>query len=297
MSMTEASPMSDPQVSAMLDKLREISAEVKQIDAEIGDSGTGPVAQRNRIANQYVQQYAADPNSDVNRFVNQMVEILSKPDGFSESDEKLTAVVTLLNDRLSKGPGTRVTEFLKKQVDAQPQQTSTVSDERKQELLSRRSNIANIFKLQNEMLKYYGVTELPADIEVPTVRRGAVGPRVKLNKEYQYFVDGKIRQLSDDEGNKTNPSLSYIATTVTKDLNWKTKELRDYIVENVSGASVSEDGSTVNLPDEWEVMLPAPVNKSLRGVAATVTNSNAVVDDSDDDDDEGNGEESSDFQM
>lgn len=303
MSVTEASPMTDPQVVSILDNLRTISAEVKQIDAELGTDVSGPVAQRNKIASQYVSQFTQDAESDVNRFVNQMVEILNKPDGFSNSDEKLTAVIYLLNDRLAKGPGSRVTEFLKKQVDALPKtETPTVDDSRKQELADRRSNITNIFKLQNEMLKYYGVTELPSDIEAPSIRRGAVGPRVKLNKTYQFYVDGKLKQLTDEDGNKTNPGLSYIATTVTKDLNWKTKQLRDFIVENVGGASVSEKGDEITLPDTWEVTLPAPVNKTLRGVAVTVVTADTNVDDSDDGDDDGDdngseGGESNDFQM
>jgi hypothetical protein len=298
--MTEASPMTDPQVVSILDNLRNISNEVKQIDAELGTDVSGPVAQRNKIANQLVAQHTSDDNSDVNRFVNQVVGPLVKEDGSFSDIEKLTAVVTHLNNQISKLVGNKVTEYLKSQVDSQPTPaTPEISEARKQELADRRSNITNIFKLQNEMLKYYGVTELPADIEVPAVRRGAIGKRVKLNKEFQFYVDGNLKQLTDqDTGQKTNAPLSYIATTVCKDKNWKAKDLRNFIVENVDGATASD--TEVNLPDTWEVTLPAPINKTLRGVAITVTDDSASsVDDSEDDeDDDDNGtEESNDFQM
>lgn len=295
--MTMTSPTTDnPQVIYILDELRKISNEVKQIDSELGTDVSGPIAQRNALAKQYVSQHAAssiqkegdEEQNAMQRFINQAVAQIKSH--FAGSDEEKVAIYTAMTDRLDREFGTSVKDFLQKQVDAQPKQEApTVSDDRKQELAQRRSNITEMFKLQTNMLKLLGYTDaLPTDIEVPTVRRGAVGKRVSFTKEYQFYVDGKLKQLTDaDTGEKSNPKLSYIATTVCKDLNWKTKQLRDFIVEHTS-ASVSEDGSEITLPDEWEVTLPAPINKTLKGVAVTVTDSSAGVDDSEDDDDDEN---------
>jgi hypothetical protein len=306
MTMTASPSTDNPQVLYILDELRKISNEVKTIDSELGTDTGGAVAQRNKLANGYVTQFAAsekdaegNEQNAMQRFINQCIQQINQH--FVSSDEEKVAIYTALTGRLDSEYGTKVKDFLQKQVDAQPKEEKPeVSDDRKQELAQRRSNLTEMFKLQTNMLKLLGFTDsLPSDIEVPTVRRGAVGKRVSFTKEYQFYVDGKLKQLTDaDTGEKSNPKLSYIATTVCKDLNWKTKQLRDYIVEHTD-ATVSEDGSEITLPDEWEVQLPPQINKTLRGVAVTVTDSSAGVDDTEDDDDDDNGEdatpESNDF--
>lgn len=306
MTMTDASQMNDPQVVMTLETLRKLSEEIKQIDSQLGDTG-GVIAQRNRIANELISQHLVSDKDaegkEQNRavaFISQAVAAIASIAG--ENDELMVAVYRDLENQLDKNYQERANKFLQDRVDSLPKtDKAELTDAQKQELVTQRNNKAQLFKLQHQMLPYYGVTTLPSDIEVPSVRRGAVGKRVSLNKEFQFYVDGKLKQFTDqDTGIKTNYKLSNIATNVVKQsLNWGTTELRDFIVKNTQGASVSEDGSTVTLPDEWEVTLPEPANVKLRGVAITVTNTDASVDDSDDDDDD-NGSEAegtSDFQM
>lgn len=293
MSMTDASPMNDPQVLSMLDNLRNLSAQIKEIDAELGTDTSGPVAQRNKIANELIAQYNT-PNvvdgQDQNpftKFVGQVINNLQNNPAF-QSDEMRVAVYTELGNQMKKNFGDAVTKFLTSKVESLPKSdTPEVTDTRKEELATLRAKKVGIFKAQKDMLKFYEVTELPSDIDEPPVRRGAIGPRgAQFTKSYQFYVDGKIQQLTDNDGVKTDASLSNIATTkLKKPLGWSTKQLRDFII-NELGASVNAKTNEVDLPDVWEVTLPTPINAVLKGVVTTTPS----VDESDDGEDD-NGSE------
>jgi hypothetical protein len=282
MSMTEASPMNDPQVLSMLDNLRQLSTQIKAIDAELGVDATGPIAQRNKIANQYIEQYGSDDN--FKGFIEKVVDYVGKQ---KDNPQLLAAVVYALNDRVSKDFGKAVKDHLDAEVAKLPTQpTSTVTDERKTALANERTKKVGIFKAQKEMLKFYDVLQLPSDIEEPAVRRGAIGGRgAQFTKTYQYYLDGKLQQLTDTDGVKTDATISNIATKLKKELNWNTKQLRDKIMESLGVTANSNN--EVDLPDTWEFTFPAPVNKTLRAVVTTTP----AVDESDDgDDDTTNGE-------
>lgn len=294
MSLTETSPMNDPQVLSMLDNLRSLSAAIKEIDNELGTDVSGEVAQRNKIANELIAQYntpnvvdGADQNP-FTKFIGQVIHNLKNNPAF-QSEEMRVAVYTELGNQMKKEFGDAVTKFLKAKVEAQPKsETPEVSDTRKAELAELRAKKVGIFKAQKDMLKFYEVTELPSDIDEPPVRRGAIGPRgAQFTKAYQFYMDGKLQQLTDTDGNKTDASLSNIATSkLKKPLGWSTKQLRDFIISEL-GASVNAKTNEVDLPSVWEVNLPAPVNAVLKGVETT----NAAIDESDDGDDDANGGE------
>jgi hypothetical protein len=282
MSMTDASPMNDPQVVSMLDNLRSLSAQIKQIDSELGTDASGPVAQRNKIASGYVTQFESDDN--FKGFMDKVIGFVNSQTNSGENKDLLVAIYTELSNRMSKDFGKSVRDHLDAQVAALPkQETSEISDARKSELAAERAKKVGIFKAQKDMLKFYDVLELPSDIEEPAVRRGAIGGRgAQFTKTYQFYYDGKLQQLTDSDGVKTDASLSNIATAkLKKSLNWSTKQLRDFIVEQL-GAKVNSQTNEVDLPDVWEVNLPAPVNAVLKGVVTT----NASVDESDDGEDE-----------
>lgn len=273
MSLTE---VTDPQVLSMLDNLRSLSAQIKQIDSELGSDATGPVAQRNRIASQYVEQFSSDDN--FKGFLDKVIDFVGKQ---KDNPQLMAALYTELSNRMSKDYGKTVKDHLDAEVKKLPQSDApTISEERKTELANERTKKVGIFKAQKEMLKFYDVLTLPSDIEEPAVRRGAIGPRgASFTKTYQYFFDGKLQQLTDSDGVKSDASLSNIAVAkLKKPLGWSTKQLRDFIIEQL-GATVNEKTNEVDLPDVWEVNLPAPVNATLKGVVTT----NANVDESDDD--------------
>ncbi len=291
MTMT-ASPQVDPQVSGVLDNLRQLSLQVKEIDRELGTSDGGPVAQRNKIANEYVAQFSNDEN--FSSFITKIVAAIKS--SFSASPELQAAVYTEIHNQLGKEFGKTVKEHLDAKVAALPKpETSEVSDDRKMELATQRTKLVNLFKLQKEMLKYYApdneTITLPADIEEPSARKGAIGGRGwKTTKQYQFFVDGKHRTVKID-GKRGEISLSQIASTVAKEAFVNTLALKNFIVEQL-GVEVKE--GKVDLGDEWEVTLPAPINKTLKGVA--VSSSNAVVDESDDSDDDDDDDDAPDVQ-
>lgn len=279
MSVTDTSPMNDPQVLSMIDNLRQLSAAIKEIDAELGVDATGPIALRNKVAAQYIEQYGTAP--EFNDFLDKVTNYLG---GMKDKPELMSAVFVALNDRVSKNFGKIVKDHLDAEVAKLPAQpTSTVSDDRKTALASERTKKVGIFKAQKEMLKFYDVLTLPTDIEEPAVRRGSIGPRgAQFTKTYQYYLDGKLQQLTDSDGVKSDATLSNIGTKLKKELNWSTKELRDFIIKGLN-ATVNEKTNEVDLPDTWEVTLPAPVNKTLKGVITTTTS----VDETDDGDENG----------
>lgn len=280
--MTMTSPVTDPQVIGLFDNLRKLSDEVKAIDNELGADVSGPVAARNKLAKELAAKYTDD---NVTGFVNKIVGQFDNAQ-FIDSDEKRVAVLTALNEGL-EAIDKVVTAYLKKEVDAQPKTDApTISDARKAELAAERSKKTGMFKCQVEMLKFYDVLELPADIEAPVARRGSIGPRgAKFTKSYLFSFDGKPQILTDGDGVKTNASLGNLVIK-TKDAGLKnTKELRDFIIEQL-GATVSEDGKTVDLPDTWTVTIPAPVDKTL---SASVVTTPAVDESPDEDDDDDNG--------
>jgi hypothetical protein len=83
------------------------------------------------------------------------------------------------------------------------------------------------------------------------------------------------------EGKRSEINLSQIASTVAKDGFVNTKALKDFIIKTLG---VTASDGKVDLGEKWEVTLPVPVNKVLRGVA--IGTSNAVVDEIDDGDDD-----------
>lgn len=287
MTNTDTSPMNDPQVLAMLDNLRQLSAQIKEIDNELGTDATGAVAQRNSIAKKYVEQYGSDEN--FKGFIEKVIDYVGKQ---KDNPALLAAVVYALNDRVSKDFGKTVKDHLDAEVAKLPkQETPTISDDKKATLANERAKKVGIFKAQKDMLKFYDVLTLPTDIEEPAVRRGAIGPRgAAFTKTYQYYFDGKLQQLTDTDTNeKTDATLSNIATSkLKKDLGWNTKQLRDFIIKELN-LTVNEKTNEVDLPDTWEVTLPMPVGKKLRGVV--VSSENASVNENEDDD-EVNGTES-----
>lgn len=275
--MTITSPVTDPQVLGLFDNLRKLSDEVKAIDNELGADVSGPVAARNKLAKELAAKYTDD---NVTGFVNKIVAQFDNAQ-FVDSDEKRAAVFTALNTGLAAIEKT-VNDFLKKEVDAQPKtDVPTISDARKTELATERSKKTGMFKCQVEMLKFYDVNTLPSDIEVPVARRGSIGPRgAKFTKSYLFSFDGKPQILTDGDGVKSNASLGNLVIK-TKDAGLNnTKELRDFIISTL-GATVSEDGKTVDLPDTWSVTLPEPVGKTLSATVVT-----PAVDESPDDDDD-----------
>jgi hypothetical protein len=284
-----ASPIgTDPQVSGIIDNLRQLSAQVKEIDNELGTDAGGPVALRNKLANEYVVKYSADEN--FSSFITKIVTAIKT--SFSSSPELQAAVYTEIHNQLGKEFGKEVKTHLDAEVAKIPaaDDKDKVSDERKMELATQRTKLVNLFKLQKEMLRYYSPDDtpiaLPADIEEPSARKGAIGGRGwKTTKQYQFFVDGKHRTVKID-GKRGEISLSQIASTVAKEAFVNTLALKNFIVETL-GVEVKE--GKVDLGDEWEVTLPAPVNKTLKGVA--VSSSNAVVDESDDSDDDDDDDE------
>jgi hypothetical protein len=285
MSVTEASPMNDPQVLSMLDNLRQLSTQIKAIDAELGVDATGPIAQRNKIASQYIEQYGTAP--EFQGFLDKIDGYLG---GMKDKPELLSAVFVALNDRISKNFGKIVKDQLDAEVAKLPKtEAPTISDERKTALANERTKKVGIFKAQKEMLKFYDVLTLPTDIEEPPVRRGSIGPRgAQFTKTYQYYLDGKLQQLTDTDGVKSDATLSNIATKLKKELNWTTKDLRDKIMAHLNVTANSNN--EVDLPDTWEFPFPAPVNKTLRAVVTTTPS----VDESDDGDETTNGTDATD---
>ena len=286
MTMTD---ITDPQVLSIIDTLRQLADQVKVIDSELGTEASGPVAARNKVANEWVTKHnisnvveGAETNPVV-KLVSQVVNALKSP-AFS-NDEILVATYTELSNQMSKNFGEKVKNVLQAVVDAQPKATApTITDSRKTELASERSNLTNLFKLQKEMLKYISnvPVQLPSDIEEPVARRGSIGPRgAKFTKDYQLYFDGKLQQLTDSDGDKSNATLSNLVVKTKEAGLSSTKELRDFIIEQL-GVTPSADGKTVELPDTWEVTIGAPVSKTLKGVATTAVS----VDESEDDEDD-----------
>lgn len=322
MTVTETSPQVDPNVAQAILSLRQISEQVKAIDNELGTDDGGVVAKRNKIANEYVLKFNT-PNlqavlnedgspklkadgtpeqEDLNPFTKFTTQIVSAiKSRFSKDDQGnadpvlQAAVYTEIHNQLGKEFGKVVKEHLDAEVAKLPKvEVPTISDERKTELALNRSKLVNIFKLQKEMLKYYE-EELPSDIEEPSARKGAIGPRGdKITRQYQFFVGepGKEETMKHRtvklDGKRSEINLSQIASTVAKDGFTNTKALKDYIIKELG---VTPADGKVDLGERWEVTLPAPVNKVLRGVA--INSSQAVVDEADDgeddDDDDTNG--------
>ena len=308
MTMTDASPELDPNVAQAISSLRQIAEQVKAIDAELGTDDGGVVAKRNRIANEYVSKFNT-PNlqevtqvdgsvtqEDQNPFTKFTSQIVSAIKSRFSKDEQgnadpvlLTAVYTEVHNQLGKEFSKSILEHLNAEVAKLPKvDTPTISDERKTELALSRSKLVNIFKLQKEMLKYYE-EELPSDIEEPSARKGAIGPRgASFTRQYQFFVGepgGELKHRTVKiEGKRSEVNLSQIASTVAKDGFVNTKALKDFIIKELGDAVTKSEDGKLDLGAEWTVTLPAPVNKVLKGVA--VGTSSAVVDESDDGDDE-----------
>jgi hypothetical protein len=294
--------MTDNQAVSIIEQLRGLANQVKQIDAELGTDVSGPIAARNKIANEYVARYntpnivtqADGTEKDENNFTRFISQVVGSVASISGSDEEMmVALYTELGNSLQKRYGDTVKNHLQKIVDAQPKSDApTISDARKIELANERSKAVNLFKLQKEMLKYISSTpvELPSDIEEPSARRGSIGPRgAQFTKTYQYSINGKLQEMTDSEGVKSLATLSNLVLSKwAKDLGWKTKDLRDYIIEQ-TGATVNKEENTVELPDTWSVTLPSPHQDKVLG-AELVTASNANVSEAPDDEDDTNGE-------
>ncbi len=236
-----------------------------------------------------MQQNEAGETVDANpfnRFIFTVIGNIKK--NFSDQPEKLAAMYTELHNALSKEFGDTVKDHLNAEVKKlpAPDPKDQISDERKTELATQRTKLVNIFKLQQEMLKYYE-TELPSDIEIPSARKGAIGGRGdKLTRSYAFYVGDSVENLKhrtvkvDDK--RSEVTLGNIASTVGKAAFVNTKALKDYIVEQLG---VTPKDGKVDLGSEWTVTLPqAAGGKVLRGVA--IGSDNAVVDENDDGDDD-----------
>jgi len=288
MSMTD---ITDQQVISIIDNLRQLSTQVKEIDAELGTDISGPIAARNKLAAQFVEQYKDDANFKgfINTVLGKIREHFAS-DSANGSMELQVAVVTELDNQISKAFAETNKNYLQKLVDAQPQpEKKEVSDTRKVELWDERTKAVNLFKLQKEMLKYVSTTpvDLPSDIEEPSAKKGAAGPRgAQFTKTYQYYLNGKLQELTDSDGNKSLATLSNLVLSKwAKDLNWKTKDLRDYIVAQ-NGVTVNKEDNTADLPNDWNVTLPAPhQDKTLSATLVTQANVNEAPEPEEEDND------------
>jgi hypothetical protein len=149
-----------------------------------------------------------------------------------------------------------------------------ISPEDLKVLMEERKDAVEAYKALRGILVIY--EKNVDDIPEPKKRTGARGPRGKrILQGFDYYIDGELRTEKQN-------SLSSIANTLGKPLDWKTADLRKFL---------TDEGIDLENPGEgFTVMLPDPINKELRAERGEIQvvvdeDENGDEDDEDDEDD------------
>lgn len=211
--------------------LRSKYGEIVVLDEKIAAASGSDSAGKRAIANAIASE-TTDIWTPVAEQVVAHVQTLSGNDLVGT----FTALVRALNENFRED----VDGILSGLVEERSSDVPQVSDEELEDILKQRKVLSDEYKALRNILEMFGqdVSDIPEPKRM-TGSRGPRGPRT-LSK-YDYSIDGEPRS-------KTQNSLSSIANTVCKDLNWKTKDLREFLVSQ--GLDLENPGDT------WEYTLP-----------------------------------------
>lgn len=211
--------------------LRNKYSEIVVLDEKIAAASGSDSAGKRAIAN----AIASETNSVWSPVVEQVTAHVETLSG-NELVGTFTALLASLNEKFRED----VDGILSGLVEERSADVPQVSEEELAEILKDRKVLSDEYKALRNILEMFGqdVSDIPEPKRM-TGSRGPRGPRT-LSK-FDYSIDGEPRS-------KTQNSLSSIANTVCKDLNWKTKDLREFLV--AQGLDLENPGDT------WEYTLP-----------------------------------------
>lgn len=226
-------------VSMLLEKGQEIAAIDEQLDAASGSEQAGKRALANSIS--------AETQKDWEKTVGNLVKAFSN----IEDATLLVGAFTAVQRSLKENFGEQVDKTLTELHASRKTEQITLSPEELESLTANRKQLVEEFKALDNILDMFGFDT--SGVPKPKKRTGSRGPRgPRVFGRYVYSIDGTERTASQN-------SISSIANTVCKELEWSTEQLRNFLTEN--------GFDTENPPESFEVVLPDPVNKTLSMVA------------------------------
>lgn len=261
---------------------------VDQIDEQLdlADNASETV-RRNKVARDLVSEYSADSEDGTyeNSTLGQFEKALN--DAFVArytTPELKVAAYTHAKAVLDKLFGEEVRSFQDEKIKTMPTQELTETE--RKALEDQRGQFAKLFKFSKEIVSAMGQKDLlPPELkEDLRIRRkgGTRGP--SFVGTYRFYVEtkegsGEFEEKTVTIKGVTKPGgLSLIANTLGKEVDpeWQTSDLKDFILselnlsDNVTGVTATSPGQVV-LPPTWEVKLPAPVNRRIKGVKLAET--------------------------
>lgn len=211
--------------------LRNKYSEIVVLDEKIAAASGSDTAGKRAIAN----NIASETNESWSAVVEQVTGHIETLSG-NTLVGTYTALISALNDKFRED----VDGILSGLVEERSSDAPEISEEELAKVLADRKVLSDEYKALRNILEMFGqdVSDIPEPKRM-TGSRGPRGPRT-LSK-FDYAVDGETRS-------KTQNSLSSIANTVCKDLGWKTKDLREFLVSQ---------GLDIESPsDTWSYTLP-----------------------------------------
>lgn len=252
-------------IEALQSKASEVATLDEKLDAASDSENAGKIALTNQLVKEHEDVWK--PVSDqLNTAIE--TELGTNPETLAAS---YNGILRSLREKFKK----TVEEYIVARVEENKTETdesAKVSQEEYDAWMTERRELVKQFQAMKEVMELVG---MDVDSVTPPKKRtgaprGKRGPRTFTN--YQFSIDGKPRAESSN-------SLSSIAGTVTKDLNWRVNDLHNFLTEN--------DIDLQNPPESFEVTLPN--GKVLSGVRQEVPEGS--VSDEEPEEDEDSGEE------
>lgn len=265
MTMTDATNGIQVTPEALMAKYQEIAAIDEQLAAASGSTNVGKRALANSLMTDNTEVWQS--------LASQVVEVFKGVEDVETLVAAYTGVVETLKNEFSKS----VDEYLEKQVAENQTETPDLNETQIAELEQQGRELREQYNALRSILDMFKMDI--AHVPVPKRLSGSRGPRgPRTLSSFDYFIDGTERSKSQN-------SLSSIASTVCSDIQtpeghtWKTKNLRDFLVEK--GLDIN------NPPDEWEFTLPnGKVIKAVKNAEKDVYSASDDDDEPDNNDDD-----------
>lgn len=282
MTMTGTPNAAQVAVQNAIDNALMAKQQVEAIDEQLdlADNNSETV-RRNKVTRDLVSENSSGENSLASQFEAALASAFTER---YNTPELQVAMVEVAKKFLDKTFGESNKKFLDEKIKDLP--AITLSEEDRKNLEDQRSQFAKLFKFSKEIVIGMGKKDLlPDELKSDLKIRRAGGSRgPSFVGTYRFFVETKANSNEYEEktitlkGVEKPAGLSVIANTLGKevDASWQTRDLKNFILEqlNLTDAVRGETSTSpgeVTLPKTWEVTLPAPVNRKLKGVLISET--------------------------
>lgn len=282
MTMTGTPNAAQVAVQNAIDNALMAKQQVEAIDEQLdlADNNSETV-RRNKVTRDLVTEYSSGDNSPASAFEAALASAFTER--YNTPDMQV-AMVEVAKKFLDKTFGESNKKFLDEKIKDMP--TTTLTEDERKQLEDQRQQFAKLFKFSKEIVIGMGKKDLlPDDLKSDLKIRRAGGSRgPSFVGTYRFFVETKENSGEYEEktitlkGVEKPAGLSVIANTLGKevDSSWQTRDLKNFILnelnlmDSVRGETSTSPGE-VTLPNTWEVKLPAPVNRKIKGVLISQT--------------------------